>query len=84
MVSEQLCRHGYLPRGHTLIIDNAAVPLREDILEDLDISAAGYGVGIRYLPTFSPEVILSLFHRNKADYQQLNPCELIFGFIKNR
>lgn len=66
---EQVCQNGLLPQGHILVFNNAAVHLSVNIVEELDQMQERYGVFFVTLPTYSPE---------------LNPCELVFGYIKNK
>ena len=54
--------------GDYLILDNARVHDSQEIILDLDNLATQYGLYIRFLPSYSPE---------------LNPCELIFAQVKN-
>lgn len=55
--------------GDFLILDNAKVHERNDDTEESFQLLENAGVNIRRLPTYSPE---------------LNPIELVFGFIKNK
>ena len=54
--------------GDYLILDNARVHDSQEIILDLDNLATQYGLYIRFLPSYSPE---------------LNPCKLIFSQVKN-
>ena len=55
-------------KGDLLIVDNAAIHIAEEIFSELIAMLANHGVEMKTLPTYSPE---------------LNPCELVFGTIKN-
>jgi len=61
-------RSGRLRSGDTLIMDNAATHFTKDLFEPMCAMLRGAGVELKFLPTYSPE---------------LNPCELVFGRIKN-
>lgn len=62
-------RAGFIPRGHFLIFDNAGVHQSNDIFNALDQLSEQYGFRIVPMPKYSPE---------------LSPCELVFGYVKNR
>lgn len=59
---------GHLTQGNWLILDNAALHFTVETYEIMMAMLTGAGVRVRFLPTYSPE---------------FNPCELIFGLIKN-
>ena len=59
---------GHLVAGDVLICDNAAIHFADEIQGPLELILQLAGVRLLFLPTYSPE---------------LNPCELIFGQIKN-
>lgn len=58
-----------LVRGDYFVIDGAAIHVSADTLPMLRDVLQAAGVTLVYLPTYSPE---------------LNPCELVFSFIKKR
>jgi transposase len=58
-----------LNEGDTLILDNASIHCSNYNSELIDYILSIHNIKIYFLPTFSPEY---------------NPCELIFGFIKNK
>jgi len=60
---------GHLTAGDTLVVDNASVHTGLDMLVPLDEVCQAVGITIFYLPAYSPE---------------LNPCELVFGWLKNK
>jgi len=57
-----------LVQGDILVVDNAAVHFGGETWELLTTLLDGYGISYVFLPTYSPE---------------LNPCELVFAFVKN-
>jgi len=60
---------GHLMNGDYLVIDNASVHGEEESIDIfIDVLEAN-GVKLIYLPKYSPE---------------LNPCELVFNFIKRK
>jgi len=59
---------GALKSGNWLVMDNAATHFSKDTYEIMMAMLEGAGVKLVFLPTYSPE---------------FNPCELIFGLIKN-
>ena len=59
---------GNLKSGNWLILDNAALHFSGDTYETMLANLKGAGVNVMFLPTYSPE---------------FNPCELVFGLIKN-
>lgn len=59
---------GALTTGNILILDNAATHFSLETYQTLTAMLQGAGVSLVFLPTYSPE---------------LNPCELIFGLVKN-
>jgi len=61
------CLSNFLVCGDYFIVDNAAVHHGEESEEVLNIILEQYGVHLRYLPAYSPE---------------LNPCELVFSKMK--
>jgi transposase len=61
--------NGILKPGSTLIYDNATVHSGQELIFMLNKLLQAYDIKIIRLPTFSPE---------------LNPCELIFAFLKNK
>jgi transposase len=61
-------RFGQLKPGDFLILDNAATHFTNDLFEPMTAMLSAAGVTLKFLPTYSPE---------------LNPCELVFGLIKN-
>jgi len=60
---------GQLTAGDILVVDNASVHTGLDMIVPLDQVCEVFGIRILYLPTYSPE---------------LNPCELVFGWLKNK
>jgi len=58
----------HLREGDILIVDNAAIHIADEIFQQLTTLLANKQVRMKTLPTYSPE---------------LNPCELVFGLIKN-
>lgn len=64
-----LIKTGRLSSEDFLIFDNAAVHTRNDETEALFATLELHGITARRLPTYSPE---------------LNPIEMVFGYIKNR
>ena len=60
---------GALQQGDILCMDNAAIHFARDIRETLVGMASVCRVHIMFLPTYSPE---------------LNPCELVFQWVKAR
>lgn len=64
-----LIKTGRLSSGDFLIFDNAAVHTRNEETEALFATLELHGIAARRLPTYSPE---------------LNPIEMVFGYIKNR
>jgi len=64
----QCCVTGALVSGDFLILDNATVHNGWDILDLLEEILNVAGVSLVYLPAYSPE---------------LNPCELVFNFVKS-
>jgi len=63
------CCDGILEEGDYLVLDNASVHSGFDCLDYFIDLLESFGVHLVFLPAYSPE---------------LNPCELIFGLIKNR
>jgi len=61
--------NGYLNQGDCLILDNASVHRDSNTIFDLIELLAHYNIELVYLPTYSPE---------------LNPCELVFQYIKEK
>ena len=59
---------GHLSFGDFLIVDNASVHKGDATFGILQDTLESYGVTLIYLPKYSPE---------------LNPCEFIFGLLKN-
>jgi transposase len=64
----QAVEAGYLTSGDYLILDNARIHGAKESKELLFAFLKAAGIQIYYLPTYSPE---------------LNPCELVFGYLKN-
>ena len=64
-----LLQAGALQENDILFMDNAAIHFARDIRETLVGMAAVFRVQIMFLPTYSPE---------------LNPCELVFQWVKAR
>lgn len=64
-----LIERDHLIAGDYFIIDNAPVHTAEDELSVLVNLLSVYNIKLIFLPTYSPE---------------LNPCELVFGFIKRQ
>lgn len=62
------CFDGFLKPGDTLVLDNARVHKAVDSFPQLVGFLNNIGVGVLFLPTYSPE---------------LNPCELVFAQVKN-
>ena len=60
--------NGYLIAGDFLIVDNATVHVADEIWDAILALCSSAGISFRLLPCYSPE---------------LNPCELVFGFMKN-
>ena len=60
---------GALQQGDILFMDNAAIHFARDIRETLVGMTSVCRVHIMFLPTYSPE---------------LNPCELVFQWVKAR
>ena len=58
---------GALTRGDFLIVDNASIHFASSIRADLTDILASFGVQLRFLPAYSPE---------------LSPAELVFSHIK--
>jgi transposase len=67
-VIEALLEEKYLVPGTFLIMDNAAVHNDNPQTERVFDRLKEEGIWVRRLPTYSPE---------------LNPCELVFAFLKN-
>jgi len=63
-----LIAHGHLVDGDFLVVDNCAIHAGEDTSDVLFDLLDAAGVKLVFLPKYSPE---------------LNPCELIFGILKN-
>lgn len=63
-----LIADGTLHAGHILVMDNAKVHNDNQNTQDAFDLLTANGIVVRRLPTYSPE---------------LNPCELVFGFVKN-
>jgi len=61
--------NNYLTEGDYLIVDNASVHRDEANIGTLLQLLDTFGITLVYLPTYSPE---------------LNPCELVFNFIKRK
>jgi len=59
---------GELNHGDFLIMDNASIHKAEDMIVQLDSLCSHFGITVLFLPAYSPE---------------LNPCELVFGWLKN-
>ena len=62
-------REGALVPGDFLILDNARIHHGNDVFPIIKRLLDLKGVQILYLPAYSPE---------------LNPCELVFGYVKQR
>ncbi len=62
-------QEGLLPRGHTLVMDNASVHVGSEIILEIKELCQATGITVCLLPAYSPE---------------LNPCELVFAMIKNK
>jgi transposase len=60
---------GSLKNGDHFVVDNASVHSGTDVFFQLEATLQSAGVNLAYLPAYSPE---------------LNPCELVFGYIKHR
>ncbi|KAM9991000.1 hypothetical protein ACTFIY_007052 [Dictyostelium cf. discoideum] len=65
----ELLKDGFFEVGSILILDNAPIHGGVDALPFIYELFESYGCYIAFLPTYSPE---------------LNPIELLFGFIKNK
>jgi len=63
-----LIDRGSLVNGDWFFCDNAKIHLASDTIQFLSNTLKQAGVRLIFLPTYSPE---------------LNPCELVFGFVKN-
>ena len=63
-----LCEHKRLTHGDYLVMDNCGIHGAEDTSAQFFSLAKAVGVHIKFLPKYSPE---------------LNPCELVFGMVKN-
>jgi len=61
-------RTGQLVSGDILVMDNAAIHFTNDLSQAMIAMLSAAGVTLKFLPTYSPE---------------LNPCELVFGLVKN-
>lgn len=59
---------GHLCPGDVLVLDNASVHVGKETQELALQLLESNGIQLLYLPTYSPE---------------LNPCELVFGLVKN-
>ena len=59
----------FLLPGDILVLDNASIHRGKDSIGILKRILDIFQISIWYLPTYSPE---------------LNPCELVFGYVKNR
>lgn len=59
----------HLVSGDYLVCDNATVHVGSDTVDDVFNLLGAYGIHLLFLPTYSPE---------------LNPCELVFSFIKGK
>ena len=57
----------FLIAGDVLIVDNARIHFAEETAEPMDLLLRSHGIRILHLPTYSCE---------------LNPCELVFNFVK--
>jgi hypothetical protein len=64
----ELALAGFLVAGDVLVLDNASVHNAQLIGPPMDAFLQVTGVRLLFLPTHSPE---------------LNPCEMVFGMIKN-
>jgi len=62
------CFYKRLVAGDILILDNAAIHFSKEVYEIMMAILNGAAVKVVFLPTYSPE---------------FNPCELVFGLIKN-
>jgi transposase len=67
-VLELFIQSGIVKSGDYIIMDNAAVHVSKEILESILELCSKHGIFIKLLPAYSPE---------------LNPCERIFGMVKN-
>ncbi len=59
---------GFLVQGDVLVLDNAPIHKHAETLAVIIDLLQSLGVGIVFLPTYSPE---------------MNPCELVFAKLKN-
>ena len=59
----------HLETGDHLVLDNASVHVGADTVDMIDALCKAAGIRIVFLPTYSPE---------------LDPCELVFGWVKNK
>jgi len=58
----------FLVPGDVLVVDNARIHFAEETAEAMDFMLHVFGIRILHLPTYSCE---------------LNPCELVFNFVKH-